>query len=31
MAGFAGALSAKDIEDIAAYYSAQPSVLARKY
>jgi cytochrome c553 len=27
MAGFAGTLSAKDIEDLAAYYAAQPAVL----
>ena len=27
MAGFAGTLSAQDIENVAAYYSAQPAVL----
>jgi cytochrome c553 len=27
MAGFAGTLSAQDIENLAAYYSAQPAVL----
>jgi cytochrome c553 len=31
MAGFAGALTAKDIDNVAAYYAAQPAVLARKY
>lgn len=31
MAGFAAALTAKDIENVAAYYSTQPAVLARKY
>ncbi len=31
MAGFAGALSAKDIDNLAAYYASQPSVLAAKY
>jgi len=31
MAGFAGALSSKDIEDLAAYYSSQRPVLAGKY
>jgi cytochrome c553 len=31
MAGFAGTLSAKDIEDVAAYYAAQPPVLAVKH
>jgi len=31
MAGFAAALTAKDIEDVAAYYASQPEVLARKY
>ena len=31
MAGFAGALTAKDIDNVAAYYSSQPAALARKY
>lgn len=31
MAGFAGTLTTKDIENVAAYYSSQPAVLARKY
>jgi cytochrome c553 len=31
MAGFAGALSAADIENLAAYYSAQPAVLVVKH
>jgi cytochrome c553 len=31
MAGFAGALSAKDIENLAAYYAAQPAVLVVKH
>jgi cytochrome c553 len=31
MAGFAGALSAKDIENLAAYYAAQKPVLSTKY
>ena len=31
MAGFAGALTAQDIDNLAAYYSSQPAVLARKY
>jgi cytochrome c553 len=31
MAGFAGALTAKDIDNLAAYYASQPSVLSRKY
>ena len=31
MAGFAGALTAQDIENLAAYYASQPPVLARKY
>jgi cytochrome c553 len=31
MAGFAGALTAKDIENLAAYYASQPPVLAGKY
>jgi cytochrome c553 len=31
MAGFAGALSAKDIENLAAYYGAQPPVLVVKH
>lgn len=31
MAGFAGALTAKDIDNVAAYYASQPPVLARKY
>ncbi|HEX8011965.1 MAG TPA: cytochrome c [Casimicrobiaceae bacterium] len=30
MAGFAGALSPKDIESVAAYYAAQPPVLVVK-
>ena len=31
MAGFAGALTAQDIDNLAAYYASQPAVLARKY
>jgi cytochrome c553 len=31
MAGFAGTLSAQDIENVAAYYASQPAVLAPKY
>src|SRR5262249_34599539 len=31
MAGFAGALSAADIENLAAYYGAQPAVLVVKH
>lgn len=31
MAGFAATLTAKDIEDVAAYYASQPPVLASKY
>ena len=31
MGGFAGALTAKDIDDVAAYYASQPPVLLRKY
>lgn len=31
MAGFAGTLTDKDIENVAAYYAAQPPVLASKY
>jgi len=31
MAGFAGALTAQDIDNLAAYYASQPPVLARKY
>lgn len=31
MAGFAGALTAQDIENLSAYYASQPPVLARKY
>jgi cytochrome c553 len=31
MAGFAGALTAQDIENLAAYYASQPAVLATKY
>lgn len=31
MAGFAGALSTKDIENLAAYYAAQPAVLVVKH
>jgi cytochrome c553 len=31
MAGFAAALTAKDIENVAAYFASQPEVLARKY
>lgn len=30
MAGFAGTLSSKDIENLAAYYAAQPAVLIVK-
>ena len=31
MAGFAQALTPKDIENLSAYYAAQPSVLSSKY
>jgi len=31
MAGFAGTLSTQDIENVAAYYSSQPAVLAVKH
>jgi cytochrome c553 len=31
MAGFAGALTAKDIDNVTAYYASQPPVLVRKY
>ena len=31
MAGFAGALTDKDIENLAAYYASQPAVVARKW
>ena len=31
MAGMAGALTANDIDNLAAYYAAQPAVLSRKY
>ena len=31
MAGFAGTLSEKDIEDVAAYFASQPPVLANRY
>jgi cytochrome c553 len=31
MAGFAGALTPRDIENLAAYYNAQPAVLATRY
>jgi cytochrome c553 len=31
MAGFAGALSKQDIENLAAYYSTQPAVLSARY
>jgi cytochrome c553 len=31
MAGFAGALTPKDIDNLAAYYASQPSVLAQKF
>jgi cytochrome c553 len=31
MAGFAGTLSANDIENLAAYYAAQPSVLVVRH
>ena len=31
MAGMAGALTANDIDNLAAYYSSQPPVLPRKY
>jgi cytochrome c553 len=31
MAGFAGALTAQDIENLSAYYAQQPPVLARKF
>ena len=31
MTGFAGALTAQDIENLAAYYASQPPVLKRTY
>ena len=31
MAGFAGALTDKDIENLAAYYASQPPVIVRKW
>jgi len=31
MAGFAGALTPQDIENLAAYYAAQPAALVSKY
>jgi cytochrome c553 len=31
MAGMAGALTANDIDNVAAYYASQPAVLSRKY
>jgi len=31
MAGFAGTLSRQDIENLAAYYSSQPAVVATKH
>lgn len=31
MAGFAGALSKQDIENLAGYYNAQPAVLSVRY
>jgi len=31
MAGFAGALTDKDIENLAAYYASQPAVVVRKW
>ena len=31
MAGFAGTLTDKDIENVAAYYASQPPVLAKRY
>ena len=31
MAGFAGALTPKDIDNLAAYYASQPAVLAPKF
>jgi cytochrome c553 len=31
MAGFAGTLSKQDIENLAAYYSSQPAVVATKH
>lgn len=31
MTGFAAALTAQDIDNLAAYYASQPAVLARKY
>ena len=31
MAGFAGALSKQDIENVAAYYASQPAVVATKH
>ena len=31
MAGMAGALTAQDIDNLAAYYASQPAALSRKY
>jgi cytochrome c553 len=31
MAGFAGALTDKDMENLAAYYASQPAVVAGKW
>jgi cytochrome c553 len=31
MAGFAGTLTDKDIDNVAAYYASQPPVLAKRY
>jgi cytochrome c553 len=31
MSGFAGALTKQDIDNVAAYYSAQPAVLSARY
>lgn len=31
MAGFAGALTKEDIDNLSAYYAAQPAVLSAKY
>ena len=31
MAGFAQTLTAKDIENVSAYFAAQPSVMSSKY
>ncbi len=31
MAGFAGTLSARDIDNVAAYYASQPAVVATKH